>query len=316
MEYLDQLGVLALGSRLRRLSDKIMADGALVYQQAGISFDPKWFPVFKLLSTESPLGIMEIASKLEISHPYVIKLIKSLESNGYVENTSHSKDARKRAIKLSKTGISLCDSLEPIWADISRTMESVLREHKNGLYTNLIEMEKLLEDQSLDQRVAQTRKLRMFEQVEIIEYNQKLKDYFKTLNLEWLEKYFHVEPIDLEVLSNPDVNIIAPGGAILFARYNGKIIGTCALKKSKNSTYELTKMAVTPKAQGLQAGKKLGEAILKVAKEKGATLVYLESNRKLMPALNLYKKLGFIDAISPFESDYERSDVYMELKLD
>ncbi|ELR70040.1 transcriptional regulator, MarR family [Fulvivirga imtechensis AK7] len=74
-------------------------------------------------------------------------------------------------------------------------------------------------------------------------------------------------------------------------------------------------MAVTPKAQGLQIGKKLGLAILEKARQKGAKVVYLESNRQLLPTLSLYRKLGFEEKEPPFaQSVYSRSDIYMELK--
>ncbi|MEQ8574385.1 MAG: GNAT family N-acetyltransferase, partial [Fulvivirga sp.] len=63
-----------------------------------------------------------------------------------------------------------------------------------------------------------------------------------------------------------------------------------------------------------QIGKKLGQRIIEIGKERGAEKIYLESNRKLVPALSLYRKLGFIEAVNPTPSPYERSNIYMELK--
>jgi ribosomal protein S18 acetylase RimI-like enzyme/predicted DNA-binding transcriptional regulator len=314
MEYMDELGLLALGSRLRRLSDQIMADGAKVYAQSGIDFDPKWFPIFRLLSTSAPLGIMEISSMLDISHPYAIQLVKALEKKGLVVNVVNKNDARKRAIGLSERGEEVLKKLEPLWKDIEGAMENMFRETNNNLFTNIIQLENTFEEKPFYQRVMETTKQRQNKTVDIVNFLPDLAHYFKSLNVEWLEKYFTVEPIDEQVLGNPVDYIIKPGGVIIFAILNGEVVGTCALKLKEGKTYELTKMAVTEKAQGYQIGKKLGQRIIEIGKERGAEKIYLESNRKLVPALSLYRKLGFMEAVNPTPSPYERSNIYMELK--
>ena len=45
-----------------------------------------------------------------------------------------------------------------------------------------------------------------------------------------------------------------------------------------------------------------------------AKMVVILSNRKLENAIHLYEKFGFIDVGVP-ETDYERCDIRMELKL-
>lgn len=152
--------------------------------------------------------------------------------------------------------------------------------------------------------------------VHIVDYIPEYAPHFKSLNVEWLEKFFVVEQVDLPVLDNPYEELIKPGGEVIFARQGNNVIGTCALKKHSDNAYELTKMAVTASAQGLQVGKKLGMAIIEKARSKGTEVLFLESNRILLPALSLYKKLGFIEKEPPFkQSVYSRSDIYMELLL-
>lgn len=154
------------------------------------------------------------------------------------------------------------------------------------------------------------------DELQIIRYSPQYATAFKTLNIEWLQHYFVVEPIDVTILENPEEQIISKGGEIIFAKVGNDIVGTCALKKQGADEYELTKMAVAPRAQGLQIGKKLGLAMIALAREKAATKVFLESNRKLLPALNLYAKLGFVEKKPPFtQSAYTRADIYMELEL-
>jgi len=149
--------------------------------------------------------------------------------------------------------------------------------------------------------------------IEIIDFEPKYRDDFKNLNVEWLEKYFEVEPYDKEVLSNPEKYILEKGGKILFAKLEDKIIGTVALMP-KNSSFELTKMAVTDKIQSKGIGSLLMQKCIDEAKNLGLKEIFLFSNTKLDKAINLYKKVGFLE--EHFDSsDYKRANIYMTLKL-
>lgn len=150
--------------------------------------------------------------------------------------------------------------------------------------------------------------------VEIIPFSIELKEPIKTLNFEWLQKYFKVEPKDEKVLSDPQGEIIDKGGMIFYAQYNNIIVGTISLLKIDDSTFELSKMAVSDGNQGLGIGRKLIEHCLNVAKEKGIQKLILYSNRKLLPAIHLYERYGFIE-IPVEEGVYERADIKMEKKL-
>ncbi|KAF2506828.1 GNAT family N-acetyltransferase [Flavobacterium zhairuonense] len=151
-------------------------------------------------------------------------------------------------------------------------------------------------------------------QVEIIPFSADLKEHIKILNIAWLEKYFRVEAKDKITLSNPQEEIIDKGGMIFYAQYNNEIIGTASLLKINDSTFELSKMAVSDKAQGLGIGNKLLEHCIKIAKEKDIKTLFLYSNTILHPAIHLYKKFGFVEI--PLESGiYERADIKMEKKI-
>jgi ribosomal protein S18 acetylase RimI-like enzyme len=147
--------------------------------------------------------------------------------------------------------------------------------------------------------------------VEIIPFSTDLKEHIKTLNLEWLKKYFKVEPKDEIVLSDPQGEIIDKGGMIFYAKYNNQIIGTVSLIKIDDFTFELSKMAVTDTIQSLGIGKKIMEHCLAVAKQKGIQKLILYSNRSLLPAIHLYKKYGFVE-IALEDGVYERADIKME----
>jgi ribosomal protein S18 acetylase RimI-like enzyme len=154
--------------------------------------------------------------------------------------------------------------------------------------------------------------------IQIVDFEPQYAQHFKALNVEWISTYFVMEAADYKALDNPETYILAKGGHILVALLNGEAVGVCALIKTENDTemdYELGKMAVSPKAQGQKIGWILGQAIIEKAKSLGGKTIFLESNTILIPAINLYQKLGF-ERISTRPSPYERSNIQMKLTIE
>lgn len=151
--------------------------------------------------------------------------------------------------------------------------------------------------------------------MEIIPFERRYAKDFRDLNIEWLEKYFWVEPHDEEVLGKPEKYIIEPGGMIFFVRDQRNIIGTVALMKMEEGVFELTKMAVVPAARGKNIGQRLMNYTLDYARSKGWRMLIIYSNRKLENAIHIYKKYGFREIPIEKNNPYARGDIKMELPL-
>jgi ribosomal protein S18 acetylase RimI-like enzyme len=151
-------------------------------------------------------------------------------------------------------------------------------------------------------------------QVQIINYEAKYQHIFEKLNRQWLEEYFVVEPIDEHVLGNPQNSIIDHGGTILFASADNIIVGTVALKFVERGVLEMTKMAVDISYRGIGVGKLLCQAAIEVAQKQHVSKLILYSSTKLIPALQLYRKMGFIEV--PLQPGlYQRADIMMERSI-
>ena len=122
-----------------------------------------------------------------------------------------------------------------------------------------------------------------------------------------------IEPIDETVLGDPQAHIIEPGGDILFARLGETLVGACALRHEGDGRYELTKMCVTPAAQGSGAGRRLRQASIERFHALEGRELYLFTNSSLGPAIHLYETEGFEHRPLPVPTPYARSDVYMVL---
>lgn len=311
MKDLSDLGELTLGSRLKKISDQLFTDVDAVYQRHGINLSSRCFPILFLLKENGDLGITQLAELLGQAHSSVSQMNKKLLNEGYIENKPDPNDDRRRLLGLTHNGITLFNQMHDIWDDIKQSVKGMLQETDADFMFILQKFEQLQSDSSLEKRIIARENLRESELVEIIPFKAKYRDYFRELNVEWLEKYFYVEEIDNQVLSNPETYILEKGGYIFFARYKGEIIGTSALIKTSDDAYELTKMSVTEKYQGLKVGRKLAVKAIEEFKKTGASTLFLESNSRLKPALKLYEKLGFIHQDRKTDSHYQRADVYM-----
>jgi ribosomal protein S18 acetylase RimI-like enzyme len=151
----------------------------------------------------------------------------------------------------------------------------------------------------------------------IADYTKEYGDSFRSLNVEWISTYFKMEEADFKALDNPEAYIIAKGGFIKVALFMDEPVGVCAMIKMNNGEhdYELAKMAVSPKVQGMGIGWLLGQAFINKAISLHAKKVYLESNTVLAPAINLYRKLGFTEIFGK-PTPYQRSNIQMELIID
>jgi ribosomal protein S18 acetylase RimI-like enzyme len=148
--------------------------------------------------------------------------------------------------------------------------------------------------------------------LEIIPFKPEYSQDFYNLNTEWLEKYFYVEPYDEKVLSNPEKYIIETGGYIFFIKNETKIIGTIALIRQQ-TYFELSKMAILPEYRGQKIGLKLIEYCINFAKQEKWKSITLYSHKKLVPAINLYKKVGFVEVPLDIDVHYERANIKMML---
>ena len=154
-----------------------------------------------------------------------------------------------------------------------------------------------------------------FRLVEVVRFQPELAEHFESLNRDWIEKYFVIEEADLTVFRDPFKEIVATGGEIFFAVSEGTVLGTCAVIRLNDRTYELAKMAVRAEARGHGYGDLLIESAIRFAEEAGAERLILLSNTRLQPAIRLYEKHGFKSVPITDAHDYTRVDIQMELKL-
>jgi putative acetyltransferase len=128
--------------------------------------------------------------------------------------------------------------------------------------------------------------------IRLSKYEPEYKNDFKTLNLEWIEKYYSVCQADLDQLDFPE-KIVAEHGEVLYILENEKVVGACALVWYNEEWLELIKMAVHSSVQGKGYGKVLLTYAINTAREKGAKALILETAEELKSAIHIYESHGF-----------------------
>nr|WP_129733390.1 GNAT family N-acetyltransferase [Parabacteroides goldsteinii] len=316
MNFFEKTGKMAIGSRLRMLTDKITVDATSIYKMYGINLKPKWFPVFFILSQGEAMAITSIAKEIGHSHPSVSNIVKEMQTKGLVKEIADKTDKRKNLIALSTKGKQMSEILAESLIDVTTAIDDISKETRNDLWKAIGEWEDLLSEKSLLQRVKDAKKIRENKDIQIIPYGPSHQPIFKSLNENWITSHWELEAHDLEILDYPQENILDKGGYIFVATYKGEPVGVCSLCKMNDSIYdyELAKLAVTPDIHGKGIGRLLCEAVINQAKELGATKIFLESNTLLKPAINLYRKLGFKE-VAEYHPLYARGDIQMELTI-
>lgn len=311
MEYIAQLGLVALGSRMRALSDRIYATADEVYRRAGLDIQARWLPLLRILHDRGPQTVGDIAEAIGQTHSAVSQLADKLTEQGWLDVVVDPADKRRRRLTLTARAETDLRNAKPLW----RAIEDLFAEHGRDqgieLLGTLTAFEGVLAPKLADAIVARA-SAQDASALRVVPFRTDLRDHFYRLNEAWLRKYFYVEEIDHRVLSNPETEILQGGGTILFAMLGEDVIGTCALLRESDGTYELTKMAVDEQRQGLGIGRALLEATIAEFQRRNGRTLFLETHDKLVPAIRLYESLGFEHQPSTKpDSHYARANVYM-----
>lgn len=103
------------------------------------------------------------------------------------------------------------------------------------------------------------------------------------------------------------------GGAFLAALDDGKLIGTCALRRMSDEIAELRRLWLLKEYHGQRIGYRLVQAAFALARMHGYRRVLLQTNQIQAEAVAFYRKVGFheIPSYNPQSDD----DLSLEIEL-
>ena len=313
MDILTEQPQLFLGSRLKRLSDRLLADAAQVIAEAGLPIKPTHFPLLATIDREGPMTVTELGAALGISQPAVTRSVRTLLDLGLLETGKSDGDLRLKPLALTAEGRGvMARGKAVVWPPVTAAVAELCDGLTGDFFGQIAALEARLDAEGLQARAARQPGLR------IVEWDDGLAGDFYRINAEWITAMFSLEANDIAILSDPRGAIIDRGGVILFVEASGLgIVGTCALMRAGEGVFELTKMGVLDSARGQKAGEFLLAAVLARAGAMRVETLYLLTSRKCAAAILLYEKLGFVhDAaiMARYGARYERCDVAMVIR--
>jgi DNA-binding MarR family transcriptional regulator/GNAT superfamily N-acetyltransferase len=312
MDVLRELGPAFLGSRLKRLSERLQSGAARIAADAGLHAQPSHMPILAALEG-APLTIGQLVQAIGISQPGITRSVGQLVELGLLKSRNGA-DQRQRTISLTTEGKRvLAQARRDVWPKAEAGVRALLGEDLDSFMKAVAKVEAALAVAPLDawsERVGSALKIR--------EYTDDLAAHFRDINAEWINAMFRMEPTDQDVLDHPRERIIDAGGTILFVEARGLgIVGAGALMPAKDGGLELTKMGVRESARGLKAGEHLLAALIARAQTMDGDPFFLLTNTRCAAAIHLYEKNGFrhdAGIMVRYGARYERCDVAMRYR--
>jgi len=108
-----------------------------------------------------------------------------------------------------------------------------------------------------------------------------------------------------------------PNGRTLLADRQGVICGAAAYRHLAVGTCEMKRLFVPSRFTGAGIGRRLCQALIRLAREDGYSMMKLDSSSLLVEAITMYKSMGFRDCAPyhDYPGDLMPYLVFMELPL-
>jgi ribosomal protein S18 acetylase RimI-like enzyme/DNA-binding MarR family transcriptional regulator len=230
-----------------------------------------------------------LRTRLDLDSGYLSRLLRSLEREGLVVLEAGEDDRRVRTVRSTPAGRAERDLLDhrsdelawsllqPLSASQRRRLTDAMGIVERLLTAGLVEV--TVEDPTTPDAQACLRS-----------YVEELHDRFAT--------GFDPE----RSISAAADELTEPAGLLLVARLRDEPVACGALKLHDTDPAEIKRMWVAPEARGLGVGRRILTELEGRARERGVTVLRLETNETLREAIGLYRSSGY-DEVEPFNDE-------------
>ncbi len=154
-DIIRQLGHLTLGSRLKRLGERLQGEVQRLALAEGLDVPTAFFPVLTALSRNGALTVGELAEALGVAQPGVTRSLAQMQKMGLVKSARGKADQRQRRVSLTAKGEALVDATyADIWPRVRQAVDELCAGLDGPLLSQLEQMEKELARLPLDRRAA------------------------------------------------------------------------------------------------------------------------------------------------------------------
>jgi MarR family transcriptional regulator, organic hydroperoxide resistance regulator len=132
MESSARFDEMGLGTRLRVLLAALDGELQTLYDEMGVPFRPRFYPVVQHLLAEGASAVGELAARTGVSQPAMTQTVAEMVRCGLLERGSG------RRLRLTADGRELCLRLAPVWRATAAAASELDRELPAPLGATLI----------------------------------------------------------------------------------------------------------------------------------------------------------------------------------
>jgi len=135
-------GYLCLGSRFRRIGERLQADTQHIIDDMGVTIQAGQYPFLAALDRTSPLTIGELAEAVGITQPGATRTLTQLVDLGLVEMRASDEDQRRKLVSLTSAGRDLVKfSKQQVWPEIEAAVRDLCGDLSGPLLEQLASIE-------------------------------------------------------------------------------------------------------------------------------------------------------------------------------
>ena len=155
-DIITQLGYLCLGSRLKRLGERMQGSVSHVLADKNAGAQPAQLPLLIALAEDGALAIGTLSQRVGISQPGITRALVALEAEGLVRSSAEGRDRRQRVIDLTVKGQALIGELErAVFPAVEKAVEMLCRQASADFLGEIARIEEGLRKAPLDVRIAE-----------------------------------------------------------------------------------------------------------------------------------------------------------------
>lgn len=226
--------------------------------------------------------VRDLRARLGLDSGYLSRLLRALEADGLVSVHPDAADGRVRRVMLTPHG-------EQEWVELESRSET--------LAASVLEPLSERQGRDLVAAMATVERLLTASLIAVGDESPRskagrwcLEQYFAELN----ERFDAGFDPARSSLANPS-EMEAPTGLFLVARLRGEPVGCGGLILPAGAPAEIKRMWVAPEVRGLGLGRRLLSELERRARESGAAVARLDTNRNLTEAISMYRSSGYVE---------------------
>lgn len=153
-DVVRSFGFLALGTRMKRIAERLQADTQKIIDAADVPVQASQFPFLAAIDRSGPLTIGELAEAIGITQPGVTRAVAHLSGAGLLETRTAPDDQRLRIVSLTEDGQNLVAAARrDLWPRIAAAVADLCGDLDGPLLDQLSTIEDGLAAQPLDRRL-------------------------------------------------------------------------------------------------------------------------------------------------------------------